>query len=266
MLARDKSLIAEIEGDVLDPTSALADVLRKCIVLGGEAGSTQLRKWAAGELRGYKNKDELPAYRRLSAVLQVDAISGFYQISGQQISPRALPEGIAEHVAEEVPMSEGIGEIEALAEQAKAKGGFARITLMEAATVARLMDAEVGNPHQHITAIYWTISESAIRGLVDQVRTILAELVGEMRAGMPHTETTPSAAVADQAVNVAVYGSRSRVKVTTAQAGGPNENGMSAIAGSGGESRWRKIGALVVGGATIIGVVIALAQWQGWGL
>lgn len=59
----DKGLLAQDEDGALDSSTSLADTLRKCIALGGQAGSEELRDWARRELDGYKVEDELPEYR-----------------------------------------------------------------------------------------------------------------------------------------------------------------------------------------------------------
>ena len=265
MRARDKSLITEIERDALDSNASLADALRKCVVLGGQAGSSELREWAARELRGYDHREDVPEYRRPGAVLQIDAFKGNYRITEQQISPSQLPDFVAEKIGEEVPLVAGVGEIESMLMQARAKGGYLKLTMPMAADVARYMNAQVGDPFQNITAIYWSVSESALGGVLDRVRTILAELVAEMRAGMPDSEETPSAAVADQAVSVAVHGRGARVNVTSAQASGSGSHQLQArTEPSDDGSPWRRAGAAIVGIATIVGVAIAVAQWQGW--
>ena len=267
MRARDRYLMSEIERDVLDGNTSLADALRKCVVLGGKVGSTELREWASRELRGYQGEEETPLYRKPAAVLKVDAISGNTHITGQRVSPRQLPDFVAEHVGEEVPLREGIGEIEGLLAQARANGGSVKLSIPQGADVALYMDSQVGDPFQKILAIYWVLSESAMCGVLDRVRTTLAELVAEMRAGMPDSDDTPSAAVADHAVNVAVHGKRSRVTVTAARASGPGGHEVQAGGGADeGGSPWHRIGAALVGVATIIGVIIAFAHWQGWGV
>jgi hypothetical protein len=48
--------------------------LRKCIVLGGQAGSASLRDWAAREAKGYDGSDELPTWRVVYAQITVDAV------------------------------------------------------------------------------------------------------------------------------------------------------------------------------------------------
>jgi hypothetical protein len=44
MADKDQGLLREIERDLLDG-KPLADLLRKCVVLGGRAGSPKLREW-----------------------------------------------------------------------------------------------------------------------------------------------------------------------------------------------------------------------------
>jgi hypothetical protein len=51
------SLLSELESDVVSDRP-LADVLRKCIILGGRVDSVELRDWATKELRGYSADDE----------------------------------------------------------------------------------------------------------------------------------------------------------------------------------------------------------------
>lgn len=114
MSRRDETLIREIERDLLDG-KPLADLLRKCIVLGGRWGSVELRDWASRELRGFGPDDELPAYRTIYAAILADAITGRAIIKGQQISSSDLPDVVREEgINEELPLRQGVGELEAL--------------------------------------------------------------------------------------------------------------------------------------------------------
>jgi hypothetical protein len=197
-------------------------------------------------------------------VIQVDAVNARFQMTGQQISRRSLPEGIREHIDEVIPLGQGIGEIEAMLRRANAGGGAVNLTLPGAQDVARLMDHEINEPYQKITAVYWSLSQTALEGVIDQVRTSLVELVAEMRAGMPDAAEAPSAEVANQAVNVAVHGNKTRVNVTSAQASGEGGHQVQAVSSEPeGRSLWWKLGAAAVGLATIAGALVALAQWQG---
>lgn len=113
MSKRAHSLVAEIERDALDDNVPLSTVLRKCIALGGAVNSDQLREWAGRELRGYSGDDETPAYRIVAAPIKIDAALAGGFITGQQISPRVLPDFVQEKVSEELPLRMGVGELEA---------------------------------------------------------------------------------------------------------------------------------------------------------
>lgn len=270
-MAKDRvsRLLDEIEQASADTSISLADALRKCVILGGRAGSTQLRDWATRELKGYDTPDELPEYRKPGAVLMVEAFKGgpFTGVAKvtQQIGPHQLPDPADKHIGEEVPLVGGIGELESYRAQAKANNGSIRLSIPHAAMAVQLMNHELQVPGQQITGLFWELSEAGIAGVLDHVRTILAELVAEIRAGLSDDESTPSPALADQAVDVAVYGAK-RVNINTAQAAGSGSHTVTATQGSSeGRSLWAKIGATVVGVATVGGVVVAVLQWQGWG-
>ncbi len=109
----------QIENDVLDESKPLAATLRKCITLGGQAGSADLRTWAARELRGYGPDDELPQYRVVGAPILVDGVTIRHRITAERISAGDLPDIVAEHVGEDVRLSSSIGGIEALIHEAE---------------------------------------------------------------------------------------------------------------------------------------------------
>jgi len=257
------TLLSEIERDLLDGV-AVPDVLRKLIILGGRSGSSELRDWASQELRGYADTplDELPAYRKVLAIIQVDAVVGYTQISHQTIAPEELPEEARGHITNQVPFYQGIGEIQALV-LGHSGDNAVRIALPGERVLAHLIDKRAAQPFQQTNAIYWSVSTSALEGLIDQVRTRLAELLGELRAVTPANVDVPTAAQASNAVNVVIHGKGNRVHVAHA-------SGAAASASSGSDDRdgpfWtlsKRIGALVVGVATVAGVVIAWWQLQG---
>lgn len=137
---QDANLLAEIQRDALDPNVALADTLRKVIALGGAVGSNELRDWASLELRGYVGSDSpLPAYRNVPAILEVDGFAGAMQVSAFRISPRSLPEFAQNSIDEEVPLTNSIGEIEAMPRDAHT-GGHAKFSLPMGQDLAAIMN------------------------------------------------------------------------------------------------------------------------------
>ena len=50
-----------------------------------------------------------------------------------------------------------------------------------------MMNYESGNdPYNRVTAVYWSVSQVTLEGVLDQVRTTLVGLVAEMRAAIPN--------------------------------------------------------------------------------
>jgi hypothetical protein len=255
---RDDTLLAQIERDVLDDATPLSSALRKCVILGGKAGSEPLRDWATRELHGYDGEDPLPDYRVIAAPLMVDGVVGHVQITHQQFPPSGLPEFVREHISEQVKLRDGVGGIEALARQPEI-----RLCPPRASDLARYMNASGGRPDQHIISLYWAVSPATVQGVLDRIRTALTQLVAELRANMAGAEEEiPSTEAANQALNVVVTGRRSRVSVTAAQASGSSTATTSPGQEPPGRfwTRWRKLGAFAAGLATVVAAVVAVAQ------
>jgi AbiTii len=183
MARRDSDLLAEIERDVLDESRSVASALRKCLTLGGRANSAELREWAARELRGYHGSEEsLPDYRQIRAPLLMDGFTGGAVFRGKHVSVIDLPQEAREVIGDELPLTAGVGEIEALIRRAEASGEASKLLPPASAELALMMTHEVGR--YQVEQVYWSVSPAVLRGVVDAIRTALTELVAEMRAGM----------------------------------------------------------------------------------
>jgi hypothetical protein len=260
----DYHLLDEVQRDALDRSCPVSDTLRKLIALGGDAGSVELREWAGRELRGYQG--DLPSYRRPRASILLDAINGNYRITGQEISPRSLPAFAHEHITQEVPMARPVGELEAMLQECTSGEGFVRINLPLSQDLLRVMNRENDNPYQRIQSIYWAVSSPTIAGVIDQIRTVLVELVTEIRAYTPPS-AVPSASVANNALNVAVHGKSSRVTIAANNTVHGDQNQVaSEHEVDEPPSRVRRFGVLVVGIATVAAALVAVAEWQNWSL
>jgi AbiTii len=259
MAKRDDGLLAQIEREVLDESRPVASALRKCLTLGGRAQSADLREWAARELHGYRGAEgSLPAYRRITAQLMMDGFEPGAIFRGRQVSVIDLPEEARDVIGDEVTLTAGAGEIEAWVQRAEARGGSLELGPPAAAELAWMMTNEVGR--YRVERVYWSVSVAVLRGVVDAVRTVLTELVAEMRAGTPGGDEVPPAEVAAQAVQFAVYGKGHRITVATA-----GEGGTTIAAPQDGDLEepgfWttsRRIWAVLVGLATIIGAIAAV--------
>jgi len=112
--------------------------------------------------------------------------------------------------------------------------------------------------------VYWSVSESALEGVVDQIRTRLVELASEMRVDLPTGSDQPSAEAADRAVGVVIHGDHARVNIASAVAG-DQANQSVRIDDRGHRSEGRSRALIYAASiATIVGVLVAIAQWQGW--
>lgn len=265
MRSRDNSLLAQIEVEALDEGHSVAGALRKCVALGGQTESTELRDWATKELRGYGGDDGLPEYRIVAAPIHIEGATLSAKISGQPIAPSQLPDFVQDKIGEQFEFHNGIGELEELVRNSERSGEPIKLQLPMGADIARVMNQESGISGQTILTVYWAISPVSVRGVIDQVRTGLVQLVAELRAGIPNDQSLPSAEAADQAVQVVVTGKRSNVTVTTAQAG---HGGAASISTdrpdppeSGFWTRSRRIGAFIAGLATVVAAIIAVVEF-----
>lgn len=112
MVRNNASLLVELQAGLRDENSSTTGLLQKCILLGGQVDSEQLRDWARQELKGYDLVDQVPEYRRFRAALCIDGATFGALIEGQQISSLSLPEFAREHITEEVVLTNALGDLE----------------------------------------------------------------------------------------------------------------------------------------------------------
>lgn len=265
VVRRENTLVDQIEADALDENASLAGALRKCVILGGKAGSEQLRDWATRELEGYYGEGvELPDYRVVAGQIQVDAAVSNGLVSQQPIPPSSLPDFVREKVSEKCELRGGVGEIEALAQGAESSGQSVKLSLPMGTDIARVMNFEANNPSQQILSVYWALATPAVRGVIDQIRTALTKLVAELRATTPADQDIPSTAAANEAIHVVVTGKRNKINLTSSQASGLGATASTTVAGPEPESGFwttsRRIGATIVGLAGVAGAIFAGIQ------
>jgi hypothetical protein len=266
-------LLASIQAGALDPTSDLTTVLRQCLALGGETGSARLREWASRELKGYDHEDDLPPYRETRAILFLDGFTGAGQIRRQMVSASFLPIEaqdlldrpieLREPLAALIHMSDGAREVEPHTVNIVPPGAPQIIALMNHRFLEDDQRATSfgGRPSQTIERIYWALPLSTFTGITDSVRTILVELVAEMRARLPKGEVLPSAELADQAVSIAVYGDHNQVVLAQAGPGGTARAKGKTVSLSGSpEGRAKRIAWWVFGilasASAITGIIV----------
>lgn len=212
-----RDFLTEIENNLLDDVP-LGSILRKCIVMSGHVDSPRLREWAEQELNGYVGEEnEPPDYRTRGAALQVDAIIGNTQVTGQTIGRAMLPEFARDLIGNEFTFRQGVGELEAMLER---DDDFLKLGVPDFHIVAHEMDKASGNPWQQIHAMYWSVPKTTIAAILDETRTALTQIVAELRRTASPSDTLPTAAATDRAVSVAVYGEGASATVTVTDASG----------------------------------------------
>lgn len=262
-MAHNQNLLVQIERDLLDGAT-LADLLRKCILLGSHAGSQELVAWAKQELRGYELGQELPSYRRIPAVLHLNSVNPAYSIKGQVLPEGALPDFARESgIGNSVPIRESIAHLEALV-SGRDSESFIHMVVPQWEVIAAAIESANDDYMLQITSIYWSVAPAAFFGVLDNVRTSLTELIGSLSAAVPASQGLPTADQADNAVNVAVHGRKSRVIVTTAQSSGNSVNAASQHIPTEGEpeSGWwtfgKKVSAGIISLFVVAGAIAAI--------
>lgn len=267
-MGRNHDLLTEIESGALDSSSDLPALLRKCIALGGVTGSERLRDWAALELKGYKSKDDLPKYREVHAPLLLDGVAGNQRVTGQMVPGNMVPDYARDAINTEVSFLQPIAEVAAMLMRAADSGDhFVRLSPPGSTELVVLINDEFAQhdrrqfgtglpPTQIIERIYWSVSEVALTRILDVVRTTLVELVAEMRAGTPKGQGLPSREVADQAVEIAIYGRGNRIvvnQVGPSAQGAATSGGVASVGNAEPETSARKVGWWVFGVCGAIG-------------
>lgn len=110
------SLLKDIRNAALEADEPIANVLRKCAVLGTQLKSNDLREWALQELNGYDDEDDVPEYRRVPAPLMGNFTgrfgTGYTNVGVPAIN---LPEKLRERARSAV-FTHGVAGLEALLE------------------------------------------------------------------------------------------------------------------------------------------------------
>lgn len=249
--------MTQIERDLLNE-KPLDTLLRKLILLGGNAGSAELRAWAAQELRGYRRDDELPAYRRISAPIQIDGMVPGHIVRQETIGSLDIPDFAREEINEVVPLRMGVNEIHSMVTQ----HGSDRMVKLQPPGAADIVSYINGTREMNgrIMSLYWGVSTIALEGVLDQIRTRLAELIAELRSSTPAGQSLPTPAQAANAVSFVINGRGNRVRISQASEGGtvtlPTEDETKPF-----RTRAKQVGAAAVGLATIIATGVAVLTY-----
>jgi hypothetical protein len=221
-------LLAQIEADVADHGVPVSSLLQKCIVLGGRAGSEQMRDWARRELNGYVGADTVPEYRHFHAVLMaVITNNAGYQAITQRIHDDVFPDQIGDVIREtvgdieDVILPQGISMLEGLASQGT---DMHRLVPPWSSVMADTLNQFNMAPNSRVAEVYWSVSNASIQGVLSRIRTALAELVAELVTLTPQDQEVPDKLAADQAVQFVITGDRAVINYSPQHATGGGTN------------------------------------------
>lgn len=264
MSRRGVSPLVTIQQDLLDGTVPTTRILQKCVLLGNSIGSTTLVDWAKQELNGYTGDDDLPGYRRIKTQMLMDYNTPQGIWSKRSIGPEDLPDFVQERgIDNEVRLNNSLAELEAFA--TGADGAAVNIALPSGDMIAKFMTQKIGDPFVEVTRVYYCVMRPAFHGVVEAVRTALADIIGEMLRVLPQDDIEPPKELADQAVHFMNTGERATIVINTSQASGGSTSTatMTRTEPKPNESwwkRWRNRG-IAVGIATILGATATVLTW-----
>lgn len=222
-----ETLLRSLRERLIDESEPLAGLLRKCLLLGAETGSSSLRDWARHELNGYGDGIEIPTHRYVSvSTIKMNTISGYTVVTGQTIDRFNLPAKALDSVPERLFLRQPIEELESLASSPSLAITHSGLAYAQAVWNKQLDES------QQITNLHFEISGAVITGMLGKIRTQLVDVVADLTADTPLTEL-PGKEQVDAAVGQRIG---TQYNTTIHAANGPTSIGANATATSKGLS------------------------------
>lgn len=196
-------LLSEIQNAAVDANVPLANVLRKCAVLGAELKNDELRDWALRELNGYQDGDDVPEYRRAQSQVFGNVAgpfgSGFKNVA---IPALAMPEHLRE-MSHAVVLSQGVAGLTELLEMGDIRQPMPGDWLIAV--------QQHGSIQGNLYAAWRPLSKSVVVDALDAIRNRILEFCLRIAPEIPETLTADTAAEAGPAVtqvlNQVIFGS-----------------------------------------------------------
>jgi len=181
---------------------------------------------------------------------------------GQVVPARLIPDIAREVLCGETKLQQPIGQIEELVKTARRNGeDMVRLTPAGLPELIEVMNYEMNKSGQrsgqYIERVYWSVSISALIGVLDFVRTNLVLLVAEIRASTPRDSELPTREAIERATQVVVSGHFYRVNFAVSGEGNAvAEDQIQVFSGeTQPESRARKIMWWIIGIVSVVGVI-----------
>ena len=171
------SLLREIQHAATNSDISLAELLRKCKILGTRLNHLPFKNWVNYELNGYPDQDSLPTYR----ILKVDSKGNFVgplqaQATNIPIPLASIPEKYHKHITHSFVI-QTVAELEHLANQENTREPWDT-------TLTALVGKSIV---QYMTCIQaWKeIPTNSIIGILDIIRTKILDFALEIEQEAP---------------------------------------------------------------------------------
>ncbi|KKX48751.1 hypothetical protein [Sphingobacterium sp. IITKGP-BTPF85] len=165
-------LLESIINDLVSTSTSLNDPLLKTKVLATRIRNAQVLLWVESELSGYKDKDELPGYRRSKGILKGSYLNGYDQYSNVDIPIAHLDIKMIKSLTA-ICSLDSVSSIEELIGK---KGVKISVNAYQKYYVENSI-REIGNPYFQISSIYLEIPATFLNNIVSNVRSKLLEFM-----------------------------------------------------------------------------------------
>ncbi|KAA0973340.1 hypothetical protein FQ154_18740 [Paeniglutamicibacter gangotriensis] len=222
------TLLQSLRERILDESEPLDGLLRKCLLLGAETGSTSLRAWARNELDGYKNDDQVPGYRVFpTSPIVTEEISGRFHSKGRRLHRLELPDNASEVIPEHFNVFQSVAELEG-----HSKSKEVSFLTPDLSLAKLLWNRELDSDFQQIVGLTYVLSGSSIAGILSKIRTQLVEIIADLTAEIPLAELPRK----DQVDSAVSHHIGTQYNTTIHATNGPTAIGTEARATSNGLS------------------------------
>ena len=103
--------MSKILNDIATDSISLTECLQRLLIISNKTENNELSSWCSKELMGYKNKEELPDYRKAkSRNIVYSGINGSYQVTNQPMQPGYLNDDTLKQL-ENVYLFENISDV-----------------------------------------------------------------------------------------------------------------------------------------------------------
>ncbi|MEN9358727.1 MAG: hypothetical protein RL095_262 [Verrucomicrobiota bacterium] len=118
-MERQSTLLQQIQTAAVDPKIDISSLLRLCLILAYKLNHDKFKDWVNSELDGYRDKENIPEYRKFRTLVLGHFIGRFQSLKDVQLPELNVPEDLRD-IFFCCDLGEGISEIDNLIKSCKA--------------------------------------------------------------------------------------------------------------------------------------------------